>query len=262
MSDPSMNHDEAFAQIGALALGALDADEARAVMLHVDTCAICMAELVAMREVAASMPGVPSGGTLSVERSRAIRDSLVQRAGRKINSAPHENSWRILSLAAALGLVALGSAYYREYTRNASLAESVAVRTAVADSLGLLVREKDAQLASITGPAVSVVELASSGIRAPSARMFWDRATNQWTMYAHGLSPLKPGRAYELWLVTGETKIPAGTFKPRPDGSATFTATYALEPSQLKAIAITEEPEAGVPAPTGPIILLGSATGT
>ncbi len=262
MTDATMNHDEAFAQVGSLALGALDATEERALMLHVDACAICSAELAAMREVIASMPDVPSGGSLSPERSRAIRNSLVERASGKAETAPVRNNWRILSLAASLSLVALGAAYYREYTHAASLSESVAIRTAVGDSLAVLVRAKDAQLLAITGPGVSVVELTASGIRAPSARMFWDRATNRWTMYAHGLSPLKPGRAYELWLVTGDTKIPAGTFKPASDGSATFTATYALEPSQLKAIAITEEPEAGVPAPTGQIILLGAAAGT
>lgn len=262
MSDVSVSHDEAFAQLGSLALGALNASEERALMQHVETCAACKAELAAMREVAGSLPADPAGGTLPVERSRAIRSSLVERAATRTASALRSNNWRILSLAASFALIALGAAYYREHSRAVALSQSVAARTAAADNLALLVREKDAQIAAMTGPGVSVLELTSSGVRAPSARMFWDRATNRWTMYAHGLSPLRKGRAYELWLVTGDTKIPAGTFKPASDGSATFTATYALQPSQLKAIAITEEPEAGVPAPTGPIVLLGAAAGT
>lgn len=259
MTDFSMSHDETFAQLGSLALGALDVSEEQALMQHVATCAACKAELAAMREVVAAMPADPSGGLLPPERSRAIRASLVDRASEKSVSPARSNTWRFLSLAASLAVVALGAAYYREHTRAGALSQSVAARTVVADSLAMLVREKDAQIAAITGPGVSVLELTSSGVRAPSARMFWDRVTNRWTLYAHGLSPLKAGRAYELWLVTGDAKIPAGTFKPASDGSATFTATYAMLPSQLKAIAITEEPEAGVPAPTGQIVLLGAA---
>ncbi len=260
-TNSSMTHDEALAQIGSLALGALDAGEERAILDHVDGCRECQAELASMREVVAEMPELTSTAVLPTERSRAIRASLVERAEKSIATAPANtgNNWRTYSIAATFLIAALGAAYYKEYSETTALSGVVAERNAVADSLAGLVRAKDELLAAMTGPGVSVVELTSSAVQAPSARMFWDRATNRWTMYAHGLAALQPGRAYELWLVTADNKIPAGTFKPGPDGSATFTATYALQPSELKAIAVTEEPEAGVPAPTGPIILLGTA---
>ena len=166
----------------------------------------------------------------------------------------------MLSIAATIAVAVLGAAYYRERGLATSLSDTIAARTALVDSLAQVVQQREDQLAGMTGPGVRVLELTSSAVQAPSARMFWDRTTNKWTMYAHGLSKLKPGRAYELWLVTADAKIPAGTFKPGTDGSAVFSATYALQPSDLKAIAITEEPEAGVPAPTGAIILLGAAS--
>jgi len=258
-SRSSLNHEEAYAQLGALALGALDPAEEQSVLMHAEGCAECSAELAVMREVAAGMPENPSGGVMEPERSRAIRASLVERAGRSATSAPPVNYWRTFSIAATIAIAALGTALYREYSERAALSNAVAARAAVTDSLERVLREKTDQLAAITGRDVRVVELSSSGVRAPSARMFWDRATNRWTIYAHGLSQLAPGRAYELWLVTADTKIPAGTFKPASDGTATFTATYTLAPLELKAIAVTEEPESGVPAPTGPIVLLGTA---
>ncbi len=260
-TNSSMTHDEAFAQIGALALGALDSAEEQIVLEHVEGCPECKAELASMRDVVAEMPDLTSTAVLPLERSRAIRASLVERAERTVAAPPARrgNGWRTFSIAATFLIAALGAAYYKEYGETTALSGVVAERSAVADSLAKLIRVKDDQLAAMTGPGVSVVELTSSAVQAPSARMFWDRATNRWTMYAHGLAALEPGRAYELWLVTADNKIPAGTFKPGPDGSATFSATYALQPSELKAIAVTEEPEAGVPAPTGPIILLGSA---
>ena len=263
-STPAMTHEEAFAEIGALVIGALSADEERAVMTHIEECAECQAELAAMKEVATQLPALDSIGEIPAERSRSIRDSLVARASASTSAAaPVQragfNYWKPLALAASAAIVALGLAYSRERTESRRLAQIADERSAVTDSLSRAIRGRDDLLQSITGPSVSVVELSSDAVQAPTARMFWDRATNRWTMYAHGLPQPAPGRAYELWLVTADAKIPAGVFKPSPDGTATFTATYALEPSQLQAIAVTDEPEAGVPAPTGPIVLIGSA---
>ena len=255
-----MTHEEAFGEIGALSIGALNPAEERAVMTHVSACAECTAELAAMRHVVAGLPDVDSLERMPSDRSRSMRDSLVARASASQAPArPSRNMWRPVALAASIAFVALGLAYYRKDAESQRLASAVADREAARDSLAGAVKVRDENIAAITGPRVNVVELSSDAVQAPTARMFWDRATNKWTMYAHGLPALKPGRAYELWLVTADSKIPAGTFKPSPDGTATFSATYALEPSQLQAIAVTEEPEAGVPAPTGPIILIGAA---
>ncbi len=257
-SNGSVLHEEAYAQLGAYSLGALDASEERALLAHVEDCAECAAELEVLKRVVATLPETPEGGEMAPDRSRVIRAALVERAEAGSVRATSD-FWKPAAIAASLLVAALGAGYYRELTETRELLRTVAARSALIDSIADIVRQKDEQLAAMTGPGVSIVELSSSAVQAPSARMFWDRATNRWTMYAHGLAALQPGRAYELWLVTAETKIPAGTFKPRPDGSATFTATYALDPSALMAIAVTEEPEAGVPAPTGEIILLGTA---
>jgi hypothetical protein len=254
-----LSHDEAFAELGALALGALDPNEEREVMGHVAECRECREELEVLREITSSMPVEPSLGTMPPDRSAEIRASLVERASSESVQRPASNLWKVLSVAATIAVAVLGAAWYREYQANIAMGTRIAAANATADSLALAVREKEDQLAAMTGPGVSVVELSSSATRAPAARMFWDRTTNRWTMYAHRLPALQPGRAYELWLVTADTKIPAGTFKPGADGSATFTAVYELRPEDLKAIAVTEEPEAGVPSPTGPIILLGTA---
>jgi hypothetical protein len=255
----SFTHEDTFAMLGAMALGALDASEEKALLAHVESCAECSAELEALTRVVAALPEAPEGGEMAPDRSRAIRAALVERAEAGRMGATG-NFWKPAAIAASLLVAALGAGYYRELTETRELSRAVAARSAFIDSIAAVVRQKDEQIAAMTGPDVSIVELSSSAVQAPSARMFWDRATNRWTMYAHGLAALQPGRAYELWLVTAEAKIPAGTFKPLPDGSARFTATYELDPSALMAIAVTEEPEAGVPAPTGEIVLLGTAS--
>ena len=263
-----LTHDAAFPDIGALAIGALPSDEERLVRAHVEGCAVCSAELQAMKTVVVGMPSAPLGGTMAPNRSAEMRSRLVQRAAREAGGEADSDSargkssgslLRFMAIAAVLAVIALGIADYNQYASRRELVAGAVKRDSVIGALSALVRERDAELAAITGPSVSVVELSSTGVHPPSARMFWDKSTNRWTLFAHGLPTLKTGRTYELWLVTKDRKIPAGTFKPAEDGSALVSATYALQQTDLKAIAITEEPEGGVSAPTGAVILAGAA---
>ncbi|MEP6491502.1 MAG: anti-sigma factor [bacterium] len=122
------------------------------------------------------------------------------------------------------------------------------------DSLLSVVASRDSILAGMTGRDVAMMTLTSSGARPPFAWMFWDKAHNTWTLIAHNMPELKPGRTYQLWLVTRTAKISAGTFDSQ-GGDAVVRATYALEPSNLAALAITEEPTGGMPQPTSdPIV--------
>jgi anti-sigma-K factor RskA len=125
-------------------------------------------------------------------------------------------------------------------------------------TLAAQVAERDRLLAQLTGPAVRVVELTAAGTRRPVARVFWDPASNGWTMFAHDLPAPRAGRAYQLWLVTASEKVSAGTFTPRADGAAFVHAEHALAPDALRAIAVTDEPAGGVPQPTGPVVASGS----
>ena len=255
-----LTHEAAFPELGALAIGALPSDEERLVRAHVENCPVCTAELEAMKSVVGAMPRLPTQGTMAPARGAEIRARLIERAADgTARGRSSGNLSRIIAIAAGLALIALGLGYYNQYAARRDLVAGAAKRDSVIAALNALVRERDAQLAAVTGPAVSVVELSSTGVRPPTARMFWDRATNSWTLVAHGLSMPKAGRTYELWLVTADKKIPAGVFKPGDDGSAVVRATYALKPADLKAIAITDEPAGGVSAPTGPVILAGTA---
>lgn len=258
-------HDEVFGELGAFALGALDPLESASVDLHVRACSVCTAELAELREVVGQLPNVRSLAKLSPSQNERIRTRLVTRAD---EASPVESPtgtvrfWRVASLAAAVAFIVTGYGYTGERSKRADLERDHTARVLETQKLTALIDDRNSQIAAITGPSVAVMEMSATGINAPRARMFWDRATNRWTVFAHGLARPKPGRAYELWLVTADKKIPAGVFKPADDGTAVFTATYALKPEDLKAIAVTEEPEAGVPQPTGAMILIGTAPGT
>jgi hypothetical protein len=251
-------HEEARELLEALALGALDPAEQKAVLAHVQTCAACETELASLRETVGNLAFAARGPALSDARSDAVRARLLDRARRSKTSALSLSARNLAIAASVLLVVALGSLIATSRQRSAlrdalrDETQRAAANAARADSLTQL-------LATLTGPDVAVVELTSAGTRAPSARMFWDRATNSWNFVAHNMPALASGRTYQLWLVTRDAKkISAGTFEPSASGDALVHATYELPRDALAAVAVTEEPAGGMPQPTGAMVISGT----
>ncbi len=172
-----------------------------------------------------------------------------------------------LAMAATLALVATAAQLMRVTADRNSMRADIALRDTASldtasrnDSLTALVAERDAMIAAISGSDVKVVALTNESARQPLGRMFWNRTSNDWTMITYDLRSPRPGRTYQVWLITDDAKISAGTFKPGADGKAVMHTNYALARNALRAVAITEEPEGGVPAPTGPMVVSGTAT--
>lgn len=258
-------HEEARELLEAAALDALEPAEQRGVLAHVKTCAECQAELASLRETVGSMALATRVTALSDARSDAVRARLLARARRKVVLLPAGP--RQLAIAAGVVFLILLGGSALVLRQRSAMREALQLQTqravanaAEADSLRRLLDERDRMLASLTGPDVAVVELASTGSRAPTARMFWDRATHNWNFVAHNMPALGAGRTYQLWLVTRDArKISAGTFEPTPTGDAVVRATYELPRNALAAVAVTEEPAGGVPQPTGAIVIAGSS---
>lgn len=283
-----MSHDEANAELAGAALDALPPAELRAVLAHAAECATCGPELAALRESAAQLAYSAPPAQLHAARCAPMRQRLLARAvadrapvpAREAaaaaapvppsHRADRRDRWAlgwIVAAAAAGAFVAAQAGLMRTRgERDAARAEVAAIRQdagarvrAETTALAAQVAERDRLLAQLTGPSVRVVELSAAGTRRPVARMFWDPATNGWTMFAHDLPAPRPGRTYQLWLVTASAKISAGTFVPGPNGAAVVHAEYALAPNALRAIAVTDEPAGGVPQPTGPVVISGDA---
>lgn len=274
-----MSHDEAFAALGALAIDALDPDERAAVLAHASTCLTCRQELAELREAASSLaysaPAVVGDDTRDRIRRRLLaraaaddRRPSAQASREHTEMVPITIHWGRAGLfaAAASILLVVSLAVLGYVLRDrARLRDAATVQTAQAarerttnDSLRAAVMSRDSLLAGITGRDVAVMTLTTAGTKAPFAYMFWDRRANTWTMVAHNMPELKPGRTYQLWLVTASSKISAGTFQPQ-NGDALVRATYALPAADLKALAVTEEPAGGVPQPTGAMIMAVTA---
>ena len=261
MNDIELTHEAIRELLPAVALGAASADEARRVRTHVSSCAECRRELASFEE-AAGLVGLSAPGS-AVPELGGVRARLLVRVRRdapRARSVPAgRTGWR--AAAAILLLVAGGSILYAVRARDAARSDLAVMRDKSAAEIARLrdsIAAQEAVLSALTGPGVRVVELASEGARQPNGRMFWDQVAGRWTFIGHDLPTLDPGRTYQLWVITtGGERVSAGTFQP-VGGRALVQATYALPEDQLGAIAVTEEPEGGVPQPTGAIVIAGS----
>lgn len=271
-----MTHDEAFAALDALALDALDGSERESVIAHVSTCIPCREELASLRATAAQLAYAanPTIGTAGASRQR-IRSRLMARAAAE-NQSVRDRSLVISSLAwrraewvaAAASILLVASVAVlaavvrdRQVLREALTGQAARLQPLQysADSLRRAVASRDSMLAAITGRNVAVMTLTKAGANSPFARMFWDKTNNTWTFVTHDMPDLRPGRTYQLWLVTAAgAKISAGTFDTRA-GEAVVRATYALAPDSLAAVAVTEEAAGGADQPTSAPIIAVSA---
>ncbi len=168
-----------------------------------------------------------------------------------------------LALAASIAFAAAATQLWRVSREHQQLTGALASQrstlAAEVNQLAVSVAARDSVIATLTGPGTRVIDLASYSSLTPVARMFWNQKTQQWTLYASHLKRPSAGRTYQLWLIASGHPAPisAGTFAPDAAGSAVVHAKYALAPGTLKRIAVTEEPDGGVAAPTGPVVFAG-----
>lgn len=168
------------------------------------------------------------------------------------------------AIAATVALVLTGAQLMRVANeRDAMRSQLASVDTVTAvrpnDSMATALHQKDSMIAAMTGPDVKVVPLMTKGVEQPLGKMMWNRASDDWIMVTYNLPQPQPGKTYQVWLVTDNAKISAGTFHPDQRGGTVMHAKYAMARNALRAVAITEEPEGGMPAPTGRMVVAGSA---
>jgi hypothetical protein len=285
MTNTGMAHEQARDALEALALDALDAEERVAVLAHVSGCDICEAEVALLQATAAKLAYVVTPVPMPDEQRHRVRARLLERvaADRAPASEPNPSinsrilmpqsggtgptnrhwleskaSWMAMAatLVAAVSLASLYEVTKERDTLRVAY-QFTSARVAQFDSLRAVAADRDRLIANLTGAQVAVVTLTSDGVRAPSARMFWDQSVNAWTFVAHNLPVPKEGRTYQLWLVTAKDKINAGTFAPDQNGHAVVRTTYALPKDALAAVAVTDEPSAGSPQPTTTPVIVG-----
>lgn len=224
------------------------------------------AALEALAEAHAAPPPADLRARLLAEVRREAAAHAAAAAGR----------WRLAgSVAAAIGLVLAGLlaresrlaahrgdelAQLAEHDRDlaarldeqgrtlAALRESVAAGTEVLRVIG--------------APRLLSASLAPKEGAGASGRVVVDAASGDAVVILSGLAPAPEGKTYELWALRGDRPPePAGVFAVGPEGSLARRAARVERPGDVTAFAVSVEPAAGSPSPTGPIVLVGTVAG-
>lgn len=234
-----MDHESLRELTGAYALGLLTLAERREFEAHLGTCPECTQELRELAAVTESLgrmvePREPPA-RLRAQVLRAAGVAPRAGGGGFTGGAPF---WMLL--AASVGIIAVGG-------YAAMLRGRVSETEATARHTEQILAASDVRRVDLAG------QDAAPGA---SGRAFWSRSHG--VMFtATGLPALPKGKVYQLWVVTKSAPLSAGLLTP--DGSGHVMAVADMPPGvEPVAVAVTIEPEGGVPSPTGAKYLLGA----
>lgn len=255
-----MPHSERHEElVAAAALGLpLGADAAELESHLAGGCPVCEELLADLRGASTALAaGVPPVAPPPELRERILRSLGPVRAPARPAGGI---AWRVLAAAAALLLVAVGLDDARLRRQREDL------RSQSADLAGRL-QSAETRLAERTLRARVLesddVQMMLLGGKAPQpdarARVFWSPKARRGVLVAASLAALPSDRQYELWVFLKGKPVNAGVFDVDASGRALFESTDFPEPDAQN-FAVTVEPRGGVPAPTGPVVLVGSPT--
>jgi anti-sigma-K factor RskA len=269
----SVNEHDALHELSGLyALGALDARDRAMFEAHLMTCQECRREVDSFAPVvgslASAVPALEPPRGLRARVLGTVTGTRIAEANAGVSRAASSPVSRGGWLAAAAGVLlaaALGYATWNRQQQIQELQNQLRDVTARAQALETQVAEANrtsgivrAHLNVLTAPDMARVDLVGEDpARAASARAYWSRSQGL-VFTASNLPALPPGRTYQLWVVTAQAPVSAGLLQP--DQAGNVSAVFQTPPDlpQPLAMAVTIEPEGGVPAPTGPRYLIGT----
>jgi anti-sigma-K factor RskA len=251
-------------------LGVLDGGDEAEIKTHLAGCDECRAKLqLARSQLALLALAAPESEPPPAARERII-EAFTAHGPRRREEAPvvpAPRGLRTLVWAWAWGMACLvlfvAAAWLaRDNSRlSKRLAELELSRQQVeGSSLAMKAAAARAQavLDVLTGSQTVQVDLSPATAHpVPHGKAFYNRARGL-LFYTMNLNSLPNNRTYELWLIPTEGKpVDAGIFNTDTRGNGQVILPSLSPGLTAKAFAVTIEPAGGVPAPTGPMILVG-----
>ena len=251
-----MTCSEVHPNLAAFVLGGLEAEEAAEIRQHLDSCPGCLSELQELRKVNRALDAVPppaappsylKGKILS--RVRAEQLPPTNKAGRAETSSSLEeqrSSHRTFRFKRFKEL--------RLVLPSAAAATLVAVM-ALGVFFGFLREETP----------VATIQLIPTPQEAVGLKGYWGVAeirpqpsgNQQVELKLNNFEEPKPNSYYELWFVSGEKRISAGSFTSVGQGETRVLLNVPPEASKYHTLLITEEHVGKGPAPGREVALKG-----
>lgn len=232
--------------IPAYALGALDAEDARALEAHLQTCEACQAELAEYRAMsesllAATPPRPPSPALRKRLQSQLPSARPVQKSARPriVWSFPQWAMGGALALLLVMNLFSF--LQMREFQR-----QQLNVQRQLQNS--------QAALAMLSYPGTEALPIHADNI---SGTVLLDRDRNGAALIVWNLPQLEDTQTYQVWLIeANDDRVSGGVFRPQADLPYTTQPVFANQDlSNFVGIGVTVEPAGGSDRPTGPRVL-------
>ena len=258
-----MRHNESFEELAALAaLNALDGEDARAFAAHLsEGCARCEEILadarIASAALASSAPSVKPRPEAREALLRAVRTEATVTPIRPRRGASVV-AW-VLAAAASLALVFIGLDVARLRREKAELAEVAAQSNSKLAAAERDLARRDLRVKVLESEDVRILFLSGQGPQPQArAKVFWSEKAKRGVLLAGSLAKLPADKQYELWVFDKGKPVPAGVFDADEQGRALLESPDLSAIAAAQNFAVTVEPRGGVPAPTGPIVLVGT----
>lgn len=262
MSTEVQNHDAWLESAALYVIDAMTADERRAFESHLRGCELCQAELASLEGVDQALASaVPQIDPPAALRDRVLASVRPPKADARTGTSLAQ--WLPLAASLALSLGLGGYAYSLQQRIVVLEDELTDARAQAADTLARAdatqrtLQVTQSHLDVLTAPDSTRVTLAGQAPAAgASGRADWSRARGL-AVSLENLPPLQAGRTYQLWLLTAGMPVSAGLLMPDAAGRSTVVYPVPQGGVMPTGFALTEEPDGGLPQPTGQPILVG-----
>lgn len=267
-------HEQYRDDLPLYAVGALTDQESKEMERHLAECADCREELHEFREAASNIAVAvpPSTPPAHVKAQLLARLEREQPTPTAVSPAPKRQTepvrerrglgawfWLPAVATACLAILSISlwiqdRALFRELRQQEHI-------TADLQANQQLLEKARALIETLTAADAQHVTLSAAGARPqPGAKAVYSPQQHSLVLLAGNLNPLPANKVYELWLLpaSGAQPVPAGTFQPDANGSATLVLSQFAGGLTAKGFAITIENQPGSSVPTMPIILVGT----
>jgi len=235
----------------AYALGALDADEIRALETHLKGCQDCQAELADYQSVTAGLlESVPPQTPPPDLRRKLAAQLPSQRAQTPTLFANFFTRFSLGEAAVALVVVVL---------LGLNIFSSVQIRDLRQQQAALTDRLSNEQvaIAMLAYPETQALTI-SADVQNLTGSMLVDEEKNTAVLVLWNLPELESGKTYQVWLIDADgNRISGGLFVPdTKDGYTTATIWSPVPIGEFDGLGVTVEPEGGSAGPTGPRVFV------
>ncbi len=276
-----MTHEYFQEMIASHSLSALDAAEERALEGHLITCETCREDLDQWRATAAALAfsgelGEPSPGVRVRILERVKQERLFSepaepesspvapdQAGKVVPLSPMRRNWASVgswgAIAASIAMLAMLVSLFVLWRENRAVRNELAqLANQMQTTEAELARERET-VALLTSAGAQLTQLAGTKIaQGAKATIAYDQ-NGRALLLAKGLPSTPPGKAYQLWFIVGEQKLPGRVFTTDAAGNGSLKDEIPFAARAGAVFAVTLEPAQGVTSPTGDIFLVSGS---